>query len=624
MIRSGSIGHYKKILHFQTIRESSTPWNIRLRELAKEGLFREGLELYCQMLRSGVFPNVFTFPFTLKSCAALSLPFSGSQLHSHVVKTGCESDPYVMSSLISMYCKCSLVGNGQKLFEQSPQPRKLTVCYNALIAGYALNSQFTNASNLFCRMQRTGVAFDDVTMLGLIRICTLPMHLGFGMCLHACNVKWALDTNPSVGNCLLTMYVKCGSVDHARSLFDAMPKKDLISWNAMINGYAQNGLATHVLDLYQKMELSGVDPDAVTFVGVLSTCAHLGAHSVGRDIEQQITRKGFGFNLFLTNALINMYARCGNLTRARRIFDEMQEKSIMSWTALVVGYGMHGQGQTAVQLFDKMLSTGILPDGAAFVSVLSACSHAGLTEKGLEYFSQMDRYYGIKAGPEHYACIVDLLGRAGRLQEARELIASMPVEPDGAVWGALLSSCKIHGNVELAELAFEHVIELEPTNVGYYVLLSNIYSEVEDLDGVARVRVMMRERKLRKEPGCSYVEHKGKVHLFLADEKRHPQTKEIHRMLDGLQDLVNETDVWKQNPKKKSEGIHSEKLAIVFGLLNSQSGAEIVVMKNLRVCGDCHLFIKVVSKIVDRKIVVRDASRFHHFRDGLCSCNDYW
>ncbi|XP_042498117.1 putative pentatricopeptide repeat-containing protein At3g11460, mitochondrial [Macadamia integrifolia] len=615
-----------KIVHFQTIRETSTPWNTQLRELAKEGLFREGLELYRQMLRSNAFPNVFTFPFTLKSCAALSLPFSGSQLHCHVVKTGCESDPYVLSSLISMYCKCSLIENGQKLFEQSPQPSKLTVCYNALISGYTLNFQFPNASLLFCRMQRTGVAFDDITMLGLIPVCTLPVHLGFGMSLHACNVKWALDTKPSVGNCLLTMYVRCGSVDHARRLFDAMPKKDLISWNAMINGYSQNGLAVHVLDLYYKMESSGVDPDAVTLVGVLSTCSHLGAHSVGHEIEQKIAHKGLGFNLFLTNALINMYARCGNLTRARRIFYDMPEKSIMSWTALIVGYGMHGQGETAVQLFDDMLRTGIFPDGAAFVSVLSACSHAGLTERGLEYFSQMEKNYGLKPGPEHLACIVDLLGRAGRLDEARELIASMPVEPDGAVWGALLAACKIHGNVELAEVAFEHVIKLEPANVGYYVLLSNIYSEAKNLDGVAKVRVMMRERKLRKEPGCSYVEHKGKVNLFMADDRNHPQTKEIYMMLDGLEDLVKEIDDWKQSPKRKSEGagIHSEKLAIVFGLLNSQLGAEIVVMKNLRVCGDCHFFIKQVSKIVDRKIVVRDASRFHHFKDGLCSCNDYW
>ncbi|XP_010276178.1 PREDICTED: putative pentatricopeptide repeat-containing protein At3g11460 [Nelumbo nucifera] len=604
-------------------------WNTRLRELAKEGLFKEGLQLYRQMLRSGDSPNAFSFPFALKACAALSLPLSGAQLHCHVVKTGCDPEPFVQTSLISMYCKCSLVENARRLFQQSPQSRRLTVCYNALIAGYSLNSQFSAALLLFRAMRRAGVMFNAITMLGLIPVCTVPLDLDFGMSLHACNVKCGVDADPSVGNCLLTMYVRCGSVDVARKLFDAMPEKGLITWNAMISGYAQNGLASHVLDLYHKMESVGMDPDPVTFVSVLSSCAHLGAQSVGRDIEWRILSRGFDFNPFLTNALINMYARCGNLARARMLFDEMPEKTLVSWTAILAGYGMHGQGETAVHLFNEMCGVGIQPDGAAFVSVLSACSHAGLTDKGLEYFSEMKRIYGINPGPEHYACVVDLLGRAGQLEEARELIYSMPVKPDGAVWGALLGACKIHRNVELAELAFERVVELEPTNVGYYVLLSNIYSEVENLEGVAKVRIMMRMRNLRKGPGCSYMELKKKVHLFLAGGRDHPQAKEIYSMLDGLEDLVKDS-VGSKNKERRVEevlagtGVHSEKLAIAFGLLNTQPGTELVVIKNLRVCGDCHVFIKMVSKIVDRKIVVRDASRFHHFRNGVCSCNDYW
>ncbi|KAL5545820.1 hypothetical protein UlMin_005507 [Ulmus minor] len=607
------------------------PWNTRLRELAKQCLFSEALNLYRQMLRSGHSPNAFSFPFALKSCAALSLPLMGVLLHSQVVRTGCELEPFVQTSLVSMYCRCSLVENARQVFDENPQSRKLTVCYNALISGYTLNSRFCDGVSLFCKMREAGVSFNSVTMLGLIPGCAAPGDLGIGTWLHGCCVKSGLDIDLSVGNCLLTMYVKCGSVDSARNMFDVMPEKGLITWNAMISGYAQNGFATHVLDLYREMELVGISPDPVTLVGVLSSCAHLGAHVLGREVEQRIEFYGFSSNPFLKNCLINMYARCGNLVKAHSIFDSMPEKSIVSWTAIIGGYGMHGKGEIAVQLFEKMIRAGIKPDKAVFVSVLSACSHAGLTDKGLEYFAAMERKYGLKQGPEHYSCVVDLLGRAGRLKEAEEVIRSMVVKPDGAVWGALLNACKIHNCVELAELAFERVIEVEPTNIGYYVLLSNIYSDAKNLEGVLKVRMVMRERQLRKEPGCSYVELRDKVHVFLAGDRTHPQTVEIYGMLDELENLVKKLGGSDANDRKRKteeqligEGVHSERLAIAFGILNSRPGTEIIVMKNLRACEDCHFFIKLVSRVVNRKFIVRDATRFHHFENGVCSCKDYW
>ncbi|ONH96049.1 hypothetical protein PRUPE_7G104400 [Prunus persica] len=604
--------------------QPSTPWNTRLRELSKQCLFFEALTVYRQMLRHGHSPNAFTFPFALKSCAALSLPLAGSLLHCHVVKTGCEPEPFVQTSLISMYFKCCLVDDARRVFDENPHSRKLTVCYNALISGHTSNSKFSDAVSLFRRMRAAGVEVNSVTMLGLVPGCAAPVHLRLGMCLHGCSVKCGFDVDLSVTNCLLTMYVKCGSVDHARKLFDTMPEKGLITWNAMISGYSQNGLATHVLNLYKEMESCGVSPDPVTLVGVLSSCTHIGAHGVGREVERRIESCGFGSNPYLNNALVNMYARCGNLVKAHAIFDAMPEKSLVSWTAIIGGYGLHGHGEIASELFNKMIMTGIRPDKAVFVTILSACSHAGLTDKGLEYFAAMEKRCGLQPGPEHYSCMVDLLGRAGRLQEAKELIESMPVKPDGAVWGALLGACKIHKNVEIAELAFEHVIELEPTNIGYYVLLSNIYSDAKNLEGVLKVRAMMRERKLQKEPGCSYVECKGRVHVFLAGDKTHCQTEEIYKMLEELETSVKEPGRGRNEEQLIGANVHSEKLAVAFALLNTGPGTEIVVIKNLRVCGDCHLFIKLVSKIVDRQFVVRDATRFHHFRNGICSCKDYW
>lgn len=582
------------------------------------------------MLRSGASPNAFTFPFAIKSCAALSLPITGKQLHCHVFKTGCLLEPFVQTSLISMYGKCSLIDNARKLFDENPQSRKLTVCYNSLLSGYALNSRVKDVVVLFCEMRELGVEINGVTMLGLVQPCGIPGNLGLGMCVHGFCVKFGLDMDASVGNCLLTMYVKSGEIDCGRKLFDEMPRKGLITWNAMINGYAQNGLANNVLELYKEMESKGFCPDPLTLVGVLSSCAHLGALSVGKEVERKMEGFGFSSNPFLNNALINMYARCGNLKKARDIFDGMPVKSVVSWTAIIGGYGMHGQGEVAVELFDEMIRGGIKPDGTAFVSVLSACSHAGLTNKGLDYFGVMERKYGLRPGAEHYSCMVDLLGRAGRLNEARELIESMQVRADGALWGALLGACKIHRNVELAELAFEQVIELEPTNTGYYVLLSNVYTEAGNLEGILRVRMLMRKRKLKKDPGCSYVEFQGRVHLFFAGDRNHPQTNEIYKKLNELENLVKDLDGCKKNDHERREeylnsmGVHSEKLAVAFALLNTRKETEIIIIKNLRICGDCHLFIKLVSKIVDRQFVVRDATRFHHFKNGFCSCKEYW
>lgn len=620
--------------NFQITRTAAEPaaaWNARLRELSKQGQFEEGLGLYRQMLRSGATPNAFTFPFVLKSSAALSLTVAGELLHCHVVKSGCEPEPFVQTALISMYCKCGVVEKAYKVFDQSPQSRKLTVCYNALIAGYVKNSDFRNGCLLFRKMRSIGVGFNAVTMLGLVPGCTAPMLLGVGMSLHSLNVKCGLDTDLAVLNCLLTMYVRCGSIELARKLFDHIPEKGLITWNAMITGCAQNGLAALVLDIYCKMELSGICPDAMTFVAVLSACANLGAQRTGFEVEQKIESCGLRFNTFLKNALINMYARCGKLARARAIFDEMPEKNLVSWTAIIGGYGMHGLGETATELFDEMINSGVKPDGTVFVSILSACSHAGLTDKGLTYLAMMERDFGLKPGSEHYSCIVDLLGRAGRLQEAFELIADMKVEPDGAVWGALLGACKIHKNVEIAELAFNKVVELEPMNTGYYILLSNIYTEAKNSEGIQRIRVMMRDRKLKKDPGYSYVELKGKIHLFVAADRSHPQLQAIHDMLDRLEESLKalggqEKIEGEMNQEhRNSARLHSERLAIAFALLNTDMGADILVIKNLRICADCHFFLRQVTKILENRLfVVRDATRFHHFRNGACSCNDYW
>ncbi|CAN8270094.1 unnamed protein product [Cochlearia groenlandica] len=608
---------------------ASTPWNVRLRELANQSLFAESISLYRSMLRSGFTPDAFSFPFTLKSCAALSLPVSGQQLHCHVIRVGCEAEPFVLTSLISMYCKCGWFEDARKVFDENPQSLRLGVCYNALISGYKGNCKVSEAVYMFRKMKEAGVYADSVTMLGLVPVCTVPDHLLLGMSLHGQCVKGGTDSELAVLNSFITMYMKCGSVDSGRKVFDEIPVKGLITWNAVISGYSQNGLAYDVLELYEKMKSSGVCPDPVTLVSVLSSCANLGAQKIGQEVEKLIETNGIVSNVFVSNALISMYARCGNLAKARSVFDNIPVKTLVSWTAMIGCYGMHGMGETGIKLFEDMIKTGIRPDRTVFVMVLSACSHSGLTDRGLELFGMMKKEYNLEPCPEHYACVVDLLGRAGRLDEAVETIKSMPIEPDGAVWGALLGACKIHKNVDIAELAFTKVIECEPMNIGYYVLMSNIYSDSKNQEGIWRIRLMMRQRGFKKDPGYSYVEHKGRVHLFLAGDRSHEQTEEVYRMLDELDTSVMEISENMDCNKDKEEVTssrheHSERLAVAFGILNTSPGTEILVIKNLRVCEDCHVFIKLVSKIVDRRFVVRDPSRFHYFKDGVCSCNDYW
>ncbi|KAK4766970.1 hypothetical protein SAY86_014721 [Trapa natans] len=325
---------HRRLLHALPI--ATATWNGRLWELSKHGQFSEALELYRQMLRYGESPNAFTFPFLFKSCAALSLPVPGAQLHGHVIRTGCGLEPFVLTSLITMYSQSNLIERARQVFDESPQ-RYLTVCFNALISGYAYNSRLFDAAALFSQMRQLNISFNSVTMLGLIPACNLPPHMSFGMSLHSCIIKFGLETESSVGNCLLTMYVKCGSIEFAETLFDSMPERGLISWNAMISGYAQNGLANKVLDLYQDMKSQGIHSDPVTLVCILSSCAHLGAHSIGRAVEREIELRGFGTNSFLNNALINMYSRCGKLGKARAIFDAMSDRTVVTWTAIMNG-----------------------------------------------------------------------------------------------------------------------------------------------------------------------------------------------------------------------------------------------------------------------------------------------
>nr|UPT48443.1 pentatricopeptide repeat protein AaPPR82 [Agave angustifolia]UPT49265.1 pentatricopeptide repeat protein AaPPR83 [Agave angustifolia] len=381
---------------------------------------------------------------------------------------------------------------------------------------------------------------------------------------------------------------------------------------------------------------SGLRPDKSSLVSVLSSCAHLGALDVGLSIHCSLMRSFTGLNLIVQTSLIDMYAKCGLLHKGLMIFNQMPEKNKWAYSAMVSGLAMHGDSEKALKIFADMLRDGIEPDEAVYVGVLSACNHAGLVEEGLRCFDRMQFEHRIVPTAQHYGCIVTLMGRAGKLVEACRLIGSMPAElRTDTAWRSLLSACKVHGNLELAECAVRNLKELNCAKAGDYVILSNMYAKVGKWDNAARTRTEMVDRGLTQVPGFSRVEVKGKMHTFVSMDKSHPQSDEVYEMLyqmewqlrfegyrpDTTQVLLHNAD---EEEKLQVLNGHSQKLAIAFGLLNTGQGDSLRVITNLRMSSECHTYTGLISKIFEREIVVRDRNRFHHFRRGVCSCRDYW
>eukprot|EP01018_Ginkgo_biloba_P026787 Gb_37517 [translate_table: standard] len=607
-------------------------WNTMIAGYVQNRHANDALTLFNEMQLADIQPDLVTITSVLSACAHLADLQQGKWIHDFLMRSGFDSNVFVTTALIDMYTKCGNMEIARQLFDK--MPKRNVVSWNAMIAGYAQNGHANEAWKLFHQMQLAEEIPDSVTMVSVLQACA---HLGVleqGKRVHDYVIRRGFQSDVYVGNSLVAMYAKCGSINIARQLFDNMSKRNVVSWNAMIFGYAENGHAHEALRLFYQMQMADVTPDLATILSVLSGCSHLAALRQGERIHGFIIRSGFESDTFVGNSLIDMYGKCGSIEIARQFFDKMAERDVVSWNAMIAGYGMHGCGENVLTLFFQMKQTGIKPDDITFISVLSACSHAGLVNEGCQYFYYMNQHYCITPSVEHYACMVDLLGRAGRLDEAQDFIEKMPLEPSASVWGALLSACRIYCNMELGERVAERLFELEPENPGYYVLLSNIYATAGRWNDVANVRTMMKDKGVKKQPGCSMIEVNNRVHAFLVGDKSHPQSEKIYGMLETLSGqmeqagyLPNTDFVLHDVEDEMKEHVlysHSEKLAIAFGLISTSPGTPIRITKNLRVCADCHSAIKFISKIVKREIIVRDVNRFHHFNGGLCSCGDYW
>lgn len=631
----GSLGvvyAYSVFAHTQEL--DILTWNTMLRGFVNSNMPRRALQSYIEMLeRSRNVPDRFTFPSLLKGCALLLEFKVGKILHGQVVKYMLDSDLYIATTLLNMYAACGDLNSARFLFEKMGHRNK--VVWTSMISGYTRNHCPNEALLLYEKMEENGFGPDEVTMATLVSACAELKDLGVGMKLHSRIRETGMKICAVLGSALVDMYAKCGDLKTARHVFDHLSERDVYAWSALIFGYVKNNRSTEALQLFREMAGgSNLRPNEVTILAVVSACAQLGDLETGRWIHDYITRTQQDHFVSLSNSLIDMFSKCGDIDTAKRIFNSMSKKDLISWNSMVNGLAIHGLGREALARFHLMRTTDLQPDEITFIGVLTACSHAGLVEEGKRLFYEIEALYGIRPKLEHYGCMVDLLCRAGLLTEAREFIREMPLQPNGAIWGSMLGACRVYNNLELGEEAARCLLELEPTNDGVYILLSNIYARRQMWNEVKNVRELMNAKGIQKTPGCSSVVINNIAHSFLAGDCSHPETTEIFIMLRQVREklkpagyvadisevLLNIDD----NKKEESVSQHSEKLALCYGLLKTKIGGRIVILKNLRVCSDCHTLIKLVSKIYQRQITVRDRTRFHHFNDGSCSCRDYW
>eukprot|EP00262_Sarcandra_glabra_P020245 TRINITY_DN7972_c0_g2_i1.p1 TRINITY_DN7972_c0_g2~~TRINITY_DN7972_c0_g2_i1.p1 ORF type:complete len:600 (-),score=62.31 TRINITY_DN7972_c0_g2_i1:36-1835(-) len=553
------------------------------------------------------------------------------KIHARILKFGFDRHA---SDLVAA-CALSVWGSmdyALSIFNQIDYPSTFT--FNIMIKGYVNDGNPEAAVLLYKGMQERDVKPDNFTYPFVLKSCTYLSALREGIQIHGHVFKFGFDSDVFVQNSLINMYGKCGEIDLSWRVFELMDQRGVASWSALIAAHNRLGLWGECLWLFCGMGIEGWRADESTLASVLSSCTHLGALDPGRCTHCYMLRNISGLNVIIETSLIDMYVKCGNIESGLSVFERMTTKNILSYSVMISGLAMHGRGKEALRVFSDMLKERLKPDNVVYVGVLSACSHAGLVDEGLQCFDRMRFEHQIMATIQHYGCMVDLMGRAGMLDEAYGLIKSMPMEPNDAVWRCLLSACKLHRNLKLGEVACRNLFQLARDNPGDYVLLSNIYAQALRWEDAAKIRTDMVENCLLQMPGFSMVEVNRKVHKFVSQDKSHTQSDAVYDMLhqigwqlkfEGYTPDTSQVlfDVEEEEKQRLLHG-HSQKLAIAFALINTKERSAIRIIRNLRMCNDCHTCTRMISKIFEREIIVRDRNRFHHFKEGMCSCGDYW
>ncbi|KAL6873631.1 hypothetical protein ACP4OV_013713 [Aristida adscensionis] len=655
------------------------------------------LLLYRRMRRGGVPADAFTFHFLFKCCAsARSGALPCRMLHAACLRTMLPAAaPLVASPLVHMYSELGLAGDARRAFDEIPvkdavawamviggmakmglldearrllaqSPERNVISWTSLIAGYSRAGRAAEAVKSFNSMLSDGIAPDEVTVIAVLSACAQLKDLWLGRSLHLLVREKGMLMSDNLVVALIDMYAKCGDIAHARevfdavgrgqkpqtwnaiidgyckaghvdvarSLFDQMGVRDIITFNSMITGYIHSGRLRDALQLFMQMRRHNLRADNFTVVSLLTASASLGALPQGRALHAFIEQRLVEEDIYLGTALLDMYMKCGRVVEANIVFQRMGKRDVHTWTAMIAGLAFNGMGMAALDHFCWMKCHGFQPNSVTYTAVLTACSHSCLLSEGRLYFDEMKLLHRIQPQVEHYGCMIDLLGRSGLLHEAMDLVRTMPMQPNAVIWGSILSACRVHKDIDLARNAAEHLLKLEPDEDAVYVQLYNIYIDSRQWEDASRIRRLMEERGVKKTAGYSSITVAGQVHKFVVNDQSHPWTSEIIKMMEkiahrlksvGYSPITSKITVDVDEEEKEQALLaHSEKMAIAFGLISLAPNLPIHIMKNLRVCEDCHSAIKLISKLWKREIIVRDRSRFHHFRDGACSCNDFW
>ncbi|TMX02115.1 hypothetical protein EJD97_022601 [Solanum chilense] len=671
------MGLYSKcgLLEFVVLLFNAMPqrdivsWNTVIACMVEHSMYDRAFEMYSELRRNKcLIADHFTLSTLLAASSRCLAVREGQELHRHALKRGFHGNLSVNNALIGFYTKCGTLKNVVDVFERMPvkdvfswtemivaymefghvdlameifnsMPERNSVSYNALLAGFSQNHEGFKALALFCRMLEGGMELTDFTLTSVVNACGSVMERKISEQIHAFILKCGLKSNDRIETSLIDMCTRCGRMDDAEKLFDDLPldHDNSIALTSMICAYARNGQPEEAISLFlvRHSEKSLV-VDEVALATILGVCGTLGILKLGEQIHCYAWKHGLMSDTGVGNAMISMYSKCGEMQSAVKTFEAMPTHDLVSWNGLLTCYVLHRQGDGALDTWAKMERLGVDPDSITCVLVISAYRHTStnLVDCCQKFFSSMQSSYNVNPTSEHYAGFVGVLGYWGLLEEAEKIINAMPFEPKASVWHALLDGCRLHVNAIIGKRAMKNILSIVPQDPSTFILKSNLYSASGRWQCSELVRAEMREKGIQKIPGRSWIIFGDKVHSFFARDKLHSQSKDIY---SGLQILILEClkagyvpdtslvlHEVEEHQKKDFLFYHSAKLSVTFGLLMTRPGKPVRVMKNVLLCGDCHTFFKYVSVITKRDIHVRDASGFHHFVNGKCSCGDNW
>ncbi|XP_023766698.1 pentatricopeptide repeat-containing protein At5g50390, chloroplastic [Lactuca sativa] len=634
-----SNGHdiLKKETHVQESRQmkgSSSGLCGQIEKLVLCKRYRDALEMFeileieCEY---DVHVGKSTYDALVDACISLKSIRGVKRVFNFMINSGFEPDLYLKNRMLLMHVKCGMMIDARMLFDEMPE-RNL-VSWNTIIAGLVDSRDYLEAFQLFLTMWEEQSDASSRTFATMMRASAGLEMIFPGQQLHACAIKLGVSQDIFVSCALIDMYSKCGSIEDAQCVFDEMPEKTTVGWNTIIAGYALHGYSEEALDLYYEMQDSGVKMDHFTFSMIVRVCTRLASLEHAKQAHAGLIRHGFGLDIVANTALVDFYSKWGRIDDARNVFDKMPHKNVISWNALIAGYGNHGRGIEALKLFKRMIAENMIPNHVTFLAVLSACSYSGLSDQGWDIFESMGTDFKVKPRAMHYACMIELLGREGLLDEAFSLIQNAPFNPTVNMWAALLTACRVHKNLELGKLAAEKIYGMEPEKLSNYVVLLNIYNSCGKQKEAASVFHTLKKKGLRMLPVCTWIDVKKQQHMFVSGDKKSKShveiVKNLKKLMLGIEKhgYVSKKNTLLPDVDEREEQMlmfHSEKLAVSFGLMNTSDSTPLHLVQSHRICDDCHLAVKLMAKLTGRVIVVRDASRFHRFENGKCSCGDYW